>query len=65
MAFIQMRHDDALPFWYRSIDAHKLAIFPPRFDLVEGKLILSYPVSLQIEKSRLITVHVQGRDPEG
>jgi hypothetical protein len=40
MAFVQVRHDNALTFGNVPIGAHKHTIFPQGGDLIQRKLIL-------------------------
>lgn len=40
MTFVEMSHDGSLTLWDRAICTYEFAVFPPRFDLVQSKLIL-------------------------
>ena len=41
MTLVEVRHDDALTFWYSAVRADELPVLPHRVDLEQGELILS------------------------
>ena len=63
MAFVQMGHDDTLPFGYCAIHTDELAVSPHRVNLMQSELILDDRHGVLALASQSMNVNdVQDRD---
>ena len=47
MALVEVRHKDAMAFWYRAVDADELAVLAHRVYLMQSELVLTNHVTLE------------------